>query len=92
MKTITIIAAAALTFGSVTAHAQESVVERAVGKFVEHAITMTKSELSIKLEQSISNAAYNFSLTDNEVNGKIEITELASVSLPEKSQLTKQNQ
>ncbi len=92
MKTITIIAATALTFGSLTAHAQESVVERAVGKFVEHAITMTKSELSAKLEQSISNATYNFSLTDGEFKGKVQVTELAAVSLADKPQAAKQTQ
>ncbi|NMH61461.1 hypothetical protein [Alteromonas ponticola] len=92
MKPITIFAAAALTLGSVTAHAQESVVERAVGQFVENAVTLTKAELSAKLQQSITNTAFNFSLSEDEVKGSVEITELAALSNSEAQQTAKRAQ
>ncbi|MCW8109627.1 hypothetical protein OPS25_14045 [Alteromonas ponticola] len=91
MKTITILAATALTFGSVTAHAEESVVERAVGQFVEHAVTLTKAELSAKLQHSISSSAFNFSLEENYVKGKVEITELAALPLSKQEHTAKRN-
>ncbi|MCW8092688.1 hypothetical protein [Alteromonas sp. ASW11-130] len=92
MKTLTIFVAAALTFGSVTVHAQESVVERAVGQFVEKALTKTKSELSAKLQQSISNTAFHFSLNNENAKGKVEVTELVAVSPLKKEKTVKRTQ
>ena len=88
MKAKTLLTSLVLTAAMLSsqAMAQESAVESFLGRMIDQAVSMAGEEISNGVRQSVANAAYNFSLSDEIKTGSVSVTDLATSGTQSKSE------
>lgn len=90
MKKSLLIAASVVSVGmfSAQANAEESILERVVGRLVEQAAVSTAYEIQMGVQQVVANTAYQFDLNSNTITGSVSVTDLAATDSKEKGEDT----
>jgi len=80
MKAKMIIASAVMSAAmfSSQAMAQESAIESFLSRMIDQAVTMATEEISNGVQQSVANATYSFSLSNETKAGSVSVTDLAA--------------